>query len=272
MAHSEIQDQDEAGADTEGLPFVAPCRTLTPGAPLQWLTLGWRDFQHAPGVSLLYGGFMVALCYALAFLAWKLGGYVFILGMVSGFVFIAPVLALGLYSISCQLQRGLQPRIGHCLREGRRHLGNELVYSVILLVIFLLWVRAASVVHVFFPMEADPDIGDLALFLLVGCAVGALFSALVFAASAFSLPMMLDRRADTVTAVLTSVHAVLHNKGPMLVWALMIGLALLASALTAFLVLAVLLPVLGYATWHGYHATIQADVWPRHGGMPPDAT
>ena len=247
---------------------MAPCRTLTPGAPLQWLTLGWRDFRRAPGVSLLYGGFLVLLCYVMAFLTWRLGGYVLILGLVSGFVFIAPVLALGLYSISCQLQRGLEPRIGHCLREGRRHLGNELVYSMILLVIFLLWVRAASVVHIFFPMEADPDIADLALFLMIGCAVGALFSALVFSASAFSLPMMLDRRADTVTAVLTSVHAVLHNKGPMLVWVLLIGLALLASALTAFLALAILLPVLGYATWHGYRATIQAEAWPQHRGMP----
>lgn len=270
MAQTEIQDQDETGADTEGLPFVAPCRILTPGAPLQWLALGWQDFKRAPGVSLLYGGVLVVLCYPLAFLAWKLGGYVLILGLVSGFVFIAPVLALGLYSISCQLQRGLKPRIGHCLREGRRHLGNEMVYSMILLVMFLLWVRAASVVHVFFPMEADPDIADLALFLMVGCSVGALFSALVFSASAFSLPMLLDRRADTVTAVLTSVHAVLHNKGPMLVWALLIGLALLASALTVFLALAVLLPVLGYATWHGYRATIQADAWPRHADMPAD--
>ncbi len=268
MAHSEIQDQDEAG---EGLPFVAPCRTLTPGAPLQWLALGWQDFRRAPGVSLLYGGVLVALCYAMAFLTWRLGGYVLIFGLVSGFVFIAPVLALGLYSISCQLQRGLKPRIGYCLREGRRHLGNELVYSMILLVIFLLWVRAASVVHVFFPMEADPDIADLALFLTIGCAVGALFTALVFSASAFSLPMMLDRRADTVTAVLTSVHAVLHNKGPLLVWALLIGLALLASALTAFLALAVLLPVLGYATWHGYRATIQAEAWPQHRDLPGKA-
>lgn len=270
MAHSEMQDQKDAEADTESLPFVAPCRTLTPGAPLQWLALGWRDFRRAPGVSLLYGGVLVLLCYGLAFLAWKLGGYVLILALVSGFVFIAPVLALGLYSISCQLQRGLKPRIGHCLREGRRHLGNEMVYSMILLVIFLLWVRAASVVHVFFPMEANPDIADLVLFLMVGCSVGALFSALVFGASAFSLPMLLDRRADTVTAVLTSVHAVLHNKGPMLVWALLIGLALLASALTAFLALAVLLPVLGYATWHGYRATIRAEAWPRHGDMPAD--
>ncbi len=268
MSHSETQDQDEVLVDTDGLPFVAPCRTLTLGAPLQWLALGWQDFKRAPGVSLIYGGFLVVLCYTLAFLTWKLGGYVLILSLMSGFVFIAPVLALGLYSISCQLQRGLKPQIGYCLREGRRHIGNELVYSMILLVIFLIWARAASMVHVFFPMEAHPDIGDLALFLIIGSSIGALFSALVFTASAFSLPMMLDRKADTVTAVLTSVNAVLHNKGPMLLWALMIGLTLLASEMTAFLAFAVTMPVLGYATWHGYRATIQAGAWPQHSGMP----
>jgi uncharacterized membrane protein len=231
---------------------------------MHWLALGWEDFRRAPGVSLVYGGFLVILSYALGFLSWKLGGYVLILSMMSGFVFIAPVLAIGLYSISCQLQRGLKPQIGYCLREGRRHLGNEMVYSMILLVIFLVWARAASMVHVFFPVEAHPGIRELAIFLTVGSLVGSLFASLVFCASAFSLPMMLDRRVDTVTAVLTSVNAVLRNKAALAVWALIIVLSLIASVLTAFLGLAVFMPVIGYATWHAYQDTIRADDWPMH--------
>lgn len=268
MAHPDIQRDDDLSLDSEreleGLPFVAPCRTLPLAAPVNWLRLGWRDFRNAPRVSLYYGGFLVLVCYVLAFFTWKLGGYVLILSLLSGFVFIAPVLAIGLYSISCQLQRGLKPQIGYCLREGRRHLGNEMVYSAILLVIFLVWARAASMVHVFFPVEAHPHLADLALFLTVGSLVGALFATLVFTASAFSLPMMLDRRVDTVTAVLTSVNAVLSNKAAMLLWALFIALAVVIGFMTAFLGLAVLMPVIGYATWHGYRATIQAEGWPEH--------
>jgi uncharacterized membrane protein len=187
----------------------------------------------------------------------------------SGFVFIAPVLAIGLYSISCQLQRGLRPKIGYCLREGRRHLGSEMVYSVILLIIFLLWARAGSMVHVFFPMESQPHLTDLAVFLTVGTLVGALFATLVFTASAFSLPMMLDRRVDTVTAVLTSVHAVMNNKLPLLLWALFIVLAMVICVMTALLGILVLIPVIGYATWHAYRATIDPSLWPEHQLLNP---
>jgi len=255
---------DHAPADPSTLPFVAPCRHIEPLRPLHWLALGWRDFRNAPGVSLWYGGILVLASYVLALLTWELGGYILILALMSGFVFVAPVLAIGLYSISCQLQRGLKPQIGYCLREGRRNLGNEMVYSMILLVIFLLWARAASMVHVFFPMEAHPSLAGLATFLLIGSAVGSIFATLVFCASAFSLPMMLDRKVDTVTAVLTSVNAVLQNKAAMAFWAGVIVLALLVSFLTAFLGLAILMPVIGYASWHGYRDTIQANDWPNN--------
>jgi uncharacterized membrane protein len=255
---------DHSPVDPNSLPFVAPCQTLPLLRCLHWLKLGWDDFRRAPGVSLWYGGFLVLLSYALSFLTWKLGGYVLILSLMSGFVFIAPVLAIGLYSISCQLQRGLKPQIGYCLREGRRNLGNEMVYSMILLVIFLLWARAASMVHVFFPVEAHPNLHSLATFLIIGSLVGSLFATLVFCASAFSLPMMLDRKVDTVTAVLTSVNAVLRNKAAMAVWAGVIVLSLLLSFLTGFLGLAVLMPIIGYASWHAYRDTICADDWPNN--------
>lgn len=254
----------------EELPFVAPCRQLALSDPIKWFRLGWEDFRRAPVQSLSYGGFLVAISYIVTYFTWQLGGYILILSIMSGFVFIAPVLALGLYSISCQLERGLIPQIGYCLREGRRHLGNEAVFSMILLVIFLLWARAGSMVHVFFPMRAHPEFTDLALFLGIGSMVGSIFAALVFCSSAFSLPMMLDRRVDTVTAVLTSVNAVLRNKGPMLVWAGIIVLSVAVSFATAFLGLAVLMPVLGYGAWHAYKNTIEPDAWPEERKLPFD--
>jgi uncharacterized membrane protein len=151
------------------------------------------------------------------------------------------------------------------VREGRRHLGNELLFGIILLVVFLIWVRAASMVHVFFPMQADPEWHELAVFLIVGTSVGAVFSAVVFAFSAFSLPMIMDRQVDPVTAVVTSVNAVLRNKGPMLVWAAIIVAAVAIGFVTAFLGLALLLPLIGHATWHAYRETIDAHAWPEHG-------
>ena len=268
MAHLRADDEHSKAVDPDVLPFVAPCRRLRTGDPVTWLKLGWEDFKRSPSASLSYGGFLVLLSYVLIFFTWKLGGYILMFSLISGFVFIAPVLALGLYSVSCQLEKGLKPHIGYCLREGHRHLGNEMIYSGILLVIFLLWARAGSVLHIFFPVEANPNFSDLAIFLGIGSAVGAVFATLVFSASAFSLPMMLDRKVDTVTAVLTSVHAVFCNKGAMVVWVLIILTALSISFLTAFLGLAVLMPVIGYATWHGYRDTIQVEGWPENVKLP----
>lgn len=254
--------------DPDALPFVAPSRRLGVGDPVTWFRLGWRDFMHAPGTSLCYGGFFVLVSYVLAWFTWEAGGFILMFSLMSGFVFIAPVLAIGLYSVSCQLERGLKPRIGYCLQEGRRHLGNEMVYSVILLIIFMLWARSGSVVHIFFPMEADPELSQLAIFLTVGTIIGSIFSVLVFSASAFSLPMMLDRKVDTVTAVLTSVHAVMNNKGAMAVWALIIVASVAIGFVTAFLGLAILMPVIGYATWHGYRDTVLASDWPENAKLP----
>jgi uncharacterized membrane protein len=267
MSRTETNDEPRK-VEPEALPFVAPCRQLALTDPFRWLELGWRDFRQTPRTSLLYGGFLVLVSYLVAYLTWKLGGIFLILSLLSGFIFIAPVLAIGLYSISCQLQQGLRPRIGYCLLEGRRQLGNEMIYSIILLVIFLLWARAASMVHAFFPVESDVHLSNLIVFLGVGSAVGSIFAALVFSASAFSLPMMLDRKVDTVTAVITSVNAVLRNKGPMAVWAGIIIASLAISFATALLGLAILMPVIGYATWHGYRDTIQADAWPEAVKLP----
>ncbi|MEJ2509095.1 MAG: DUF2189 domain-containing protein [Gammaproteobacteria bacterium] len=256
--------RQSARPDPDSLPFVAPCRQVGAAAPLRWLRLGWRDLRRAPRQSLSYGAFFVAVSYLVSLLAWELGSPLVLLGMLSGFVFLGPVLAIGLYSISYQLQRGLAPRIGYCVREGKRHLGNEMIFAFILVIVFLVWARAASMVHVFFPVEAHPRPMELVVFFGVGSAVGSIFAAIVFAAAAFSLPMIMDRKVDMVTAVVTSINAVLRNKGTMVVWAGLIVVSVAVGFVTAFLGLAVLLPVIGHATWHAYQETIDAGAWPRH--------
>lgn len=250
--------------DPSELPFAAPCRILDVHAPVRWLRLGWQDLRRAPAQSITYGFVIVLISYIVSFLAWRMGNYMLLLGLLSGFVFLGPVLAIGMYSISCQLKLGLKPMLGYCLREGRRHLGNEMVFAMVLLVVFLIWARAASTLHIFFPEEADPEVSDLILFLGIGSVVGSVFAAIIFCASAFSLPMIMDRKVDAVSAIVTSVNAVLRNKLVMLIWASLIILCVLIGFVTAFLGLAVLLPLIGHATWHAYQETIIADAWPKH--------
>ena len=269
--------------DTNALPFVAPCRRLGTWEPIGWLRLAWSDFKTAPRQSLTYGAVVVLLSWALAYIAIRFGGYFELLALVSGFILLAPLLAVGTYSISEQIEHGRQPSLRRCLVVGRRAFGNLMVFALILMIVFLVWWRAASAVHIFFPVDmTSPDWTDYLQFLGIGSAVGSIFALIVFAAAAFSLPMLVDREADSVTAVVTSVNAVLRNKPAMAVWAALIvvavtpGFALLllgrergAGFALVMALLGITLPLIGHATWHAYRATIDASAWPRNEHLDP---
>ena len=265
-ASSDNQTQEQANE----LPFVAPCRKLDIKAPLNWLRLGIEDVKRAPKQSLSYGLAMVLLSYLVSIIALKFGNFYSLLILLSGFIFIGPVIAIGLYSISCQLQLGKRPRLGYCLREGQQHLGNTLLFAMVLLVVFLLWARAASMLHVFFPVHSNPSLEELTMFLGIGSAVGAVFSALIFLASAFSLPMIMDRKVDMITAVITSINAVWQNKKPMLIWASIIAFLVVVGFATFFIGLMIILPLIGHATWHAYLQTIDAQRWPKYQNLAGD--
>lgn len=252
--------------DPDALPLIAPCRELAISAPFYWLRKGWQDMWAAPAASLSYGLFMAAISVLVSGIAYRYGSYWLLFAALSGFVFIGPILCIGLYAISAQLERDQPPSLLRSLREaGKRRLGTEMVFALLLLVVFLVWARAGSMVHVFFPMEAEPELADLAGYLGIGTAVGAIFASITFAASAFSLPMIMHRNVDAVTAVVTSINAVLRNKLTMLIWAVLIGLAVAVGFATLFLGLIVTLPLIGHATWHAYLDTIDAGEFPRHG-------
>lgn len=253
---------DSKPTSTDELPFVAPCRTLSPMAPFTWLRQGWRDLTRAPLHSLFYGVLLTLLSVVIALLSWRLGLIALYLGLATGFVFIGPFLAVGLYSTSYQLETGRRPTLSFSLSEGRAHLRDTLVLGICLLIVLLVWARAATIMNVFRPDSAFPTWRELLPFLGIGSAVGAVFASIVFAASAFSLPMLLDRRTDAVTGVVTSINATLRNKAAMAVWGAIIVLAMLAGFATLLLGFVVLLPLIGHATWHAYRATIDASMWP----------
>ena len=258
------QLSDDGQINPEELPFVAPCRQLGMDAPARWLRLGWQDLKRAPKQSLSYGLATFILGYLVIALGYNLGDLYTVLGLMSGFILIGPFVAIGLYSISCQLQDGRTPVLGYCLREGGKHVSNIILYGFILLVVFLLWARAASVLHIFYPDNIDAGWSGFIIYLGIGSVVGTLFCAIIFCASAFSLPMIMDRKADMITAVVTSIHAVLANKKVMFMWAVIIVMSIFISFITALLGFIVLLPVIGHAVWHAYLETIDASQWPRH--------
>jgi uncharacterized membrane protein len=238
-------------------PLFYPTNRLGFDAPLRWLRLGWRDLIRARRQSLTYGAGLVLFGYLLTWLAWDEGHTLALFTLGMAFILSGPVLAFGVYSISRQLEQGREPRLGICWRESRNHLRNELLFALVMLVILLVWARAASMVHVFFPVGEELGLIGWLQFLAVGSAVGSLFAAVVFSASVVSLPMMLDRGTDAITSALTSVNGVIKNRAVMLLWAVLIAGLVLVGFATAYIGLAVVLPLIGHATWHAYRETVK---------------
>lgn len=131
--------------------------------------------------------------------------------------------------------------------------------------LLLLWMRAAVLIYaLFFGVRPFPGFNHIVqmLFatptglamLLVGSAVGGLFAAFAFAISAFSIPMMLDRRLDSLTAMGTSWALVWNNLPALLVWGAVVLALFVLSVATGMIGLIVVFPWLGHATWHAWRA------------------
>lgn len=260
-----MTDTDQQETNNDEMPFVAPCRELSPWAPFRWIKLGVKDLLQAPQQSLIYGLAVALMIAIVSLLAWMKGSQWIMFAMLGGFVFLAPLTCIGLYAISAQLERGQPPLMARSLRAAfRRHLGNEMIFAIILLIIFLVWARAAVIITVFFPTDGEQTWRDLLPYLAFGSMIGSVFAAVTFCASAFSLPMIMHRNVDSITAIVTSVNAVLRNKRAMFIWLTIIVASLLLGLVTAFVGLIVIIPVIGYAAWHGYLETIDAEEFPRH--------
>jgi uncharacterized membrane protein len=242
--------------------LIAPSRDLPLSAPLSWLKLGWKDFWSVPRIALSYGMAVFVVSAAVSAMAWVSGGWVFLLTLLTGFVFVAPLLAFALYSVPRQLAAGQQPSLRKTLNAARRPFQNAMVFGLILMIVFLVWARAGSMVHIFFPVAAHPSLAQVAAFLAIGSAVGAVFAAFSFSASAFSLPMLANRDVDVVTAVISSINAVMRNKFAAAIWAALIVLLTVLGILTGLLGLIIVVPWLAFSSWHAYRSAIICDYWP----------
>lgn len=248
-------------AERDGLPFVADSNMLPWNAAFGWLAAGWRDVMRTPRLTLAYGAIIFAVSWGVSLMAWWLGRFALLAALLSGFIYIAPMLAVGLHSVGKDLESGRPVSFRRSAAHMLRVLGHGGVYALMLLVILFVWSRSGMMLYAFFPVE-EGERAVLLEFLAVGSLIGTGFAALIFASAAFSLPMIVDRDADMVTACLSSVHAVLRNKPAMAVWAACIVLLTAAGFATGFLGFVLIMPWLAYSAWHAYRATLKPEPWP----------
>lgn len=236
----------------------SPASLDSPAACLDWLRRGWRDFIRVPGLSLLHGALLVVSM--LAILAIGYSHAVLLAGAFSGFVLVAPALVVGMYAQSRALELGAPTGFATVGVTWRRS-GRAIVrFGLLLALVGSAWVLCSSLIVSTSAVDAGGVRAYLGFFagadnpllFWLWLLAGGLLAALVFAASAISLPMLIDRpEAGVKEAVLASVKAVGDNPVTMVVWAVII-MSLTLLALISVLGLLVLIPVLGHASWHAY--------------------
>ena len=231
------------------------------------LRLGWRDFCAAPAFGLFFS------------VAYVLGGWLMIYALTvsgqiwwtlpasAGFPIIAPFLACGLYDVSRRIEVGAPLNwpavLGVVWAEKNRQIPSM---ATVIVVFFLFWNFLAHMIFaLFLGLSAMTDISSSPgvfltanglTMLAVGTGVGAVFATLLFSITVVSLPLLMDREIDFVTAMITSFGTVQRNPAVMLTWGAGIAVLVFLAMLPAFLGLLIVMPVLGHATWHLYRRAL----------------
>lgn len=261
---STVQASGEAGSD----PTV---RTIAAADLREALGKGVEDFAAKPVHLTFLGVLYAGVCLVASRIAIDYGQVPLLFPLLAGVALIGPLTAIGLYEISRRRERGEAVSWRHAFAVFRSpSIGSIGLLGVVLLAIFLAWVVAAAAIYI--ALFGSLDIVTPGRFvrrvfttpsgwtlMFLGNAVGVLFALTVLAIGSVSFPMLVDRPVGVATAVRTSVRAVAANPQAMLAWGLIVVGLLVLGILSFFVGLAVIVPVLGHATWHLYRRLVEPD-------------
>jgi len=235
----------------------------------RWLASGWRDLMQAPLPSLLHGA-------AVTIGGWIILGitirYWYLLpGAFSGFLLVGPILATGLYAVSRDIEQEKTSGIHEVIAAWRRGTRPLVGLGLMLVLAATAWVLVSAVLFGLFldaPITGIDSIlhrivlSEGSFLFPVWITLGGFGAALVFAATAVSAPMLLDRDVDMVTAIATSVRAVGANPITMVLWGVIIMVTTGIALLTLMLGFIFVVPVIGHGTWHAYRDIVDASELP----------
>ena len=243
------------------------------------LRLGWEDFKAVPSHAIILCVIYPILGLVLARTVLGYSVLPLLFPLAAGFALLGPFAALGLYELSRRRERGEPASAWDAIDVFRSpSFGAMLGLGTLLFALFVTWVATAQAIYVAtFGYEAAAGMPDFAArvlttpqgwwLIVVGCGVGFVFAAVALCISVVSFPLMLDRHAGAGDAMVTSLRAVAQNPAPMAVWGLVVAVLLVLGSLPFFLGLAVVIPLLGHATWHLYRKVIAPDLNPQP--LPP---
>jgi len=254
-------------------------RTIGMSALHRALRLGWEDFKAVPSHAIILCLIYPVLGLVLARLVHGYSVLPLLFPLAAGFALLGPFAALGLYEMSRRRENG-QPASAWDAMDVFQSpsFGAMLGLGTLLLALFVVWIMTAQAVYTAaFGYEIAANIPDFATrilttsqgwwLIIVGCGVVFLFALISLCVSVVSFPIMLDRHASAGEAMVTSLRAVAKNPLPMAAWGLIVAVLLVLGSLPAFLGLAIVIPLLGHATWHLYRQVIEPELNPQP--LPP---
>lgn len=239
--------------------------------PWTWLAKGWADLSKSLHVGLIYGLVFSVIGAALTYTVLVEEIYLYTFPLMAGFLLVGPLLAVGLYDTSRRLAMGQPVSLGTALTAFRGNPTQIGMMGSLLLILLFGWIRIAVLLFfMFFPYNPPaPTVQsfintflsiDAIPFLITGNLVGLAIAGVVFAVSAISIPLLLDRpQSNIFTAVTTSWMAVWQNPGTMALWAWLIVLFIAAGIITGFIGLIFTLPLIGHASWAAYKELVSWD-------------
>ena len=234
------------------------------GDPFRWLVLGWRDLMAAKGIALFYGVCFWAMAVVLGAVFRSKPEYA--MSIASGCLLVGPFLAMGLYEVSLRREKGIPNELSASLTCWDSHVRSMGMLVLVLIVLELLWGRASLVVFaVFFNTGMPSTTGVIQAvfnpenweFLAVYLLVGGVFAGLVYATAVVSIPMILDRDTDAISAGITSLQVVFSNLPVMLLWGALLTSLVVMALVPWGLGLLVIGPWLGHASWHAYRGSVR---------------
>jgi len=240
-------------------------RSVSFFAPLNWIGDGLQDLWRAAPVSLAYGVAFAAFGLVATSLVWEHPHLV--TALISGFFLVAPFLAIGFYEVSRRLARGEAPGYRDMWRAWSRNPESIGLFGLALVMMIIAWERLSAILFGLFFGSSLPDAQSLAEqvlfsgqhsgFLAAYIGLGAVLAGVTFAISVVTVPMLIDRDVDVVTAMMTSLKVVAVNPLAMLLWAAAIVVLVLAGLATFFAGLVITLPLVAHATWHAYRGLVE---------------
>jgi uncharacterized membrane protein len=258
----------QSGQDAAHAPVI---RTIGLSDLHRALQLGWEDFKAVPSHAIILCVIYPVLGLVLARAVHGYSVLPLLFPLAAGFALLGPFAALGLYEMSRRRETGAPASAWDAIEVIRSpSFGAILGLGVLLLALFVTWVATAQALYIAaFGYEGATGITEFATrvlttsqgwwLIVVGCGVGFVFALVALCISVVSFPLMLDRQASAGEAMVTSLRAVARNPVPMAIWGLIVAVLLVAGSLPAFLGLAIVIPLLGHATWHLYRETIEPD-------------